>query len=232
MGTEPPRCPICREPSEPFYEDVRPFRACPSCEFIFTNFRAREEKAEAHYQGQWGSLGEEWWRGLAENIIESVEPYRKPRRILDYGAGRGDLTAQFRKMGYDVTALEPMTDGYLKDQRYPNLFDLVVGVEVIEHLPNLWEELEHVRRNTAPRGVIYFKTSIADVLRDPDPTGFFREWKYKDDPTHVNFFSRRSIERLADIGEFERFVAPNGTAFALISKRAGGVDSRALSKFY
>ena len=30
----------------------------------------------------------------------------------------------------------------------------------------------------------------------------FREWWYKDDPTHVNFFCTRSILMLAEIGDF------------------------------
>ncbi|MGY8759658.1 MAG: hypothetical protein ACKVK9_00845 [Nitrospinaceae bacterium] len=51
------------------------------------------------------------------------------------------MTQDLQRHGYQVTALEPMNDGYLKDQQYLFLFDAVVAVEVIEHLPNAWEEL-------------------------------------------------------------------------------------------
>ena len=51
------------------------------------------------------------------------------------------MTQDLQRHGYQVTALEPMNDGYLKDQQYLLLFDAVVAVEVIEHLPNAWEEL-------------------------------------------------------------------------------------------
>jgi 2-polyprenyl-3-methyl-5-hydroxy-6-metoxy-1,4-benzoquinol methylase len=51
------------------------------------------------------------------------------------------MTQDLQRHGYQVTALEPMNNGYLKDQQYLFLFDAVVAVEVIEHFPNAWEEL-------------------------------------------------------------------------------------------
>jgi cyclopropane fatty-acyl-phospholipid synthase-like methyltransferase len=51
------------------------------------------------------------------------------------------MTQELQHYGYQFILLEPMNDGYLKDQQYLFLFDAVVAVEVIEHFQNIWEEL-------------------------------------------------------------------------------------------
>jgi 2-polyprenyl-3-methyl-5-hydroxy-6-metoxy-1,4-benzoquinol methylase len=60
------------------------------------------------------------------------------------------MTQELQRHAYQVTLLEPLNDGYIKDQQYPFLFDIVVVVEVIEHLPNVWEELEHIEKVLEP----------------------------------------------------------------------------------
>jgi len=47
------------------------------------------------------------------------------------------MPQDLQRHGYQVTALKPMNDGYLKDQQYLFLFDAVFAVKVIEHLPML-----------------------------------------------------------------------------------------------
>jgi hypothetical protein len=68
------------------------------------------------------------------------------------------MTQDLRRHGYQFTALEPMNDGHLKDQQYLFLSDAVVAVEVIEHLPNVWEELEHIDKSSNPK-VLWFSPS-------------------------------------------------------------------------
>ena len=65
-------------------------------------------------------------------LLQLIGNYRTPSRILDFGSGSGEMTNEFLKRGFDVTPLEPMTHGYLKDQNYSSKFDVVIAVEVIE----------------------------------------------------------------------------------------------------
>ena len=61
------------------------------------------------------------------------------------------MTQELQRHGYQVIALEPMNDGYLKDQQYLFLFDAVVAVEVIEHLPILGKNSSILKKSSNPK---------------------------------------------------------------------------------
>jgi len=118
--------------------------------------------------------------------------YLSPQHILDFGSGSGEMTHEFRTRGYNVTPLEPMTHGYLKDQNYPVKFDVVIAVEVIEHLLEPWDELREIEKVMTPNGIVVFTSLLTNPFIDrPDAGNQFKNWWYKDDPTHVSFFSIR-----------------------------------------
>lgn len=197
-------CRVCSRPAAVFYQDVRTFYRCGNCSLIFTNEIAPPPEQEKHYKAQWGNQQAEFWKGQADAFLQIIRQYHEPRRILDFGAGSGMLTDELRKRGVDCTPLEPMVHGYLKDQKYPHKFDAIVGVEVIEHLPNLWEEMREMEKVLAPGGVMLFTTLLTEAfINTPDAAGAFREWWYKDDPTHVTFFGYRSLEVLGDIAGYD-----------------------------
>lgn len=191
-GSQP--CRLCGTESTLFYTDSRRFYRCPLCQLIFTNDTSSSADQEAHYKNQWRNQDEAFWKGQADTIINIVTRYVTPRRILDFGSGAGSLSRELAGRGYDVTSLEPMTHGYLKDQRYPDRFDAVVAVEVIEHIPNLLEELEELDKVLADGGVMLFATLLTSRFIDADDArDQFAAWWYKDDQTHVSFFCNRSL---------------------------------------
>ena len=95
-------CRICRTNSNFFYKDKRTFYVCPDCTLIFTNESVTGELEEQHYKSQWGTEDEKWWKGQAQELMSIITSYKTPKRILDFGAGRGDLTRQLRS-GYGFT---------------------------------------------------------------------------------------------------------------------------------
>ena len=93
-----------------------------------------------------------------------------------------------------------MNDGYLKDEQYPFLFDVVVAVEVIEHLHNVWEELEQIEKALEPECILVFSTGMTNPFIElPNAAEHFKTWWYKDDPTHLSFFCNRTIGVMADM---------------------------------
>ena len=199
-----PPCRVCNGAAAVFYRDVRTFHRCGTCSLIFTNDIAPPPEQEKHYKAQWGNQQAAFWAEQADAILHIIRQYHEPRRILDFGAGSGALTDEFRKRGLDCTPLEPMLHGFLKDQKYPHKFDAVVGVEVIEHLPNLWEELREMEKVLAPGGVMLFTTLLTEAfINAPDAAARFKAWWYKDDQTHVSFFGYRSLEVLGDIAGYD-----------------------------
>jgi 2-polyprenyl-3-methyl-5-hydroxy-6-metoxy-1,4-benzoquinol methylase len=193
-----------------FYSDTRAFHRCPLCHLIFTSQIAPAADQEAHYKSQWANQDGAFWEKQADTIIAIVSRYVKPRRILDFGSGSGSLSRELAARGYDVTPLEPMTHGYLKDQRHPAKFDAIIAVEVIEHLPNLWEELGELDKVLAEGGVMFFATLLTNRFIDSeDASEQFSSWWYKDDPTHVNFFCARTLAVMERIGGWKIDVYSN-----------------------
>lgn len=124
-------------------------------------------------------------------------------RILDFGSGSGELAQELQRLDYRVTALEPMTDGYLKDQSYPFSFDAVIAIEVIEHLPDVWEELQEIEKVLKPEGIIVFSTGLTNPFIDlPDAVEQFKKWWYKDDPTHISFFCNQTLSVMAEMKNY------------------------------
>ena len=200
----PQPCRICQTSSLLFYQDSRAFFLCPHCFLIFTNDIPEKSVEENHYKSQWETTEPGFWKSQVDGLLPYLLAYRVPERILDFGAGSGELTAELKRRGYDVTALEPMRDGYLKDQSYPHLFDVVIAIEVIEHLPDVWEELRQIEKVLAKGGLILFSTAMTNsFIETPEAVEYFKNWWYKDDPTHLNFFCNRTLSKMAEMGDYD-----------------------------
>ena len=194
-------CRICETESPDFYSDIRRFYKCPACGLIFTEKTADNAAAEKHYKSQWNNADADFWKRQVDGLLGVIHRYQMPvGRLLDFGSGAGGITKEFQARGIDATPLEPMINGYLKDLNYPDKFDVVVGVEVIEHLPDMREELKEIERVLSTDGIMLFTTVLTDSFIDSvNEVEQFKGWWYKDDPTHVSFFSRKSVFRLAEL---------------------------------
>lgn len=194
-------CRVCQSPSELFYEDTRKFFKCPQCWLVFTLEMAENPVAEKHYKEQWGTADPNYWKEQVDGALEIINQYLTPTKILDFGAGSGEITHEMRIRGLNVTPLEPMINGFLKDQNFSQEFDVILAIEVIEHLPNLWEELKELNKVLVEGGIILISTALTNKFIDtPQAAESFRQWWYKDDPTHVSFFCNKTIATLGQLG--------------------------------
>ncbi|QPJ63600.1 MAG: class I SAM-dependent methyltransferase [Candidatus Nitronauta litoralis] len=197
-------CRICKRPSGLFFENGRRFFKCPDCWFIFSPDHVSEIEEEAHYKKQWGEAEPDSWLSKAQVLLNVIMQYTKPESILDFGSGCGSLAKALNEMGVSTTPLEPMVHGYLKDQNYSRKFDAVIGVEVIEHLPDPWVELKELEKILAPGGVMVFSTLLTNsFIEHPQAPEHFKQWWYKDDPTHVGFYCNRALDKLSILGKYD-----------------------------
>ena len=82
-----------------------------------------------------------------------------PARVLEIGAGQGDLAAGLREGGYDVTAIDPASDDDAGVQRAALLdvegcFDAAVAVVSLHHVEPLGESCAHLATLVRPGGVL------------------------------------------------------------------------------
>ncbi|MFP4165082.1 MAG: class I SAM-dependent methyltransferase [Chitinispirillaceae bacterium] len=109
--------------------------------------------------------------------------------ILDFGSGPDAVLASLLKnIGYRAEGYDPLFGLELKRGEK---FDLVIMCEVIEHLRDIRKELELVRNVLCPGGMLLLRTQLYPSLE------MFSNWWYTQDPTHINFFSEKSLQKVA-----------------------------------
>jgi 2-polyprenyl-3-methyl-5-hydroxy-6-metoxy-1,4-benzoquinol methylase len=143
-----------------------------------------------------------------DRVLRRLEPYRSTGHLLDVGCGRGELALRAGELGWDVHATEisascvsllrPMLGakihhGSLLDAPFPDSsFDVVVMVEVLEHLAEPAAYLEATFRLLRPGGAILLTTpnfrGLSGRLRGLD-------WRVVADE-HLTYFDERSLSRL------------------------------------
>lgn len=101
-------------------------------------------------------------RGLAAlSLIE-----KNPKKILELGTGGGEFMSVLKKRGYNVIGLDILPNKILLEKGYDirkcdlneglpfkkSSFDVVIGLEVLEHLYNPYEMMKEIRRVLRPGG--------------------------------------------------------------------------------
>jgi 2-polyprenyl-3-methyl-5-hydroxy-6-metoxy-1,4-benzoquinol methylase len=103
-------------------------------------------------------------------------------RGLDFGCGPGPaLAAILREAGFDMVLYDsffaPDVTAFAKP------CDFICATEVVEHLHHPGRELERLWALLKPGGWLGIMTKL---VRNQQAFG---AWHYKNDPTHVSFFS-------------------------------------------
>ncbi len=125
---------------------------------------------------------------LAEPLLSRLEP---GMHGLDYGCGPGPtLSRMLRERGMTMDDYDPyyVADSRLLQRRY----DFVTCTEVVEHFCQpaaAWRELASLVRSGGWLGIM--------TLLAPADAVAFSEWWYKNDPTHVSFYSATTFDWLA-----------------------------------
>lgn len=106
-------------------------------------------------------------------LMDGFEKYRKTNRFLDIGAGSGFLLEIAKQRGWEAVGTEfaedaldmcrkkgfDMRQGNLVDLEFEaNSFDVITGIEVIEHLNDPSELVEEIFRILRPGGIVYLTT--------------------------------------------------------------------------
>jgi 2-polyprenyl-3-methyl-5-hydroxy-6-metoxy-1,4-benzoquinol methylase len=119
---------------------------------------------------------------------------RLPKRAegLDFGCGPGPtLSVMLEERGYKVDLFDKF---YAQDRAvFSRKYDFITATEVLEHLSQPAFELNRLYNMLNPGGVLGVMTEML-----PDNT-HFADWYYKNDPTHIMFFSQKTFQYLAKL---------------------------------
>jgi len=146
--------------------------------------------------------------------LEKLPNIQKARKVLDIGCGTGDTLVYINKFinkniklfGVDLEKNKQLPNIVnfktcnIEDEVLPfesNTFDIVISNFILEHLTkpqNLFSESFRVLKKG---GFLYCTTEYFTSLFCPD------SWNFYSDPTHVRPWTKRSLETLAFINNFE-----------------------------
>ncbi len=111
------------------------------------------------------------------DVALSLRGGAPPGRMLDLGAGRGELSAKLRALGHEVTAVERYTEQFAAEgvrvvdadlnARWPfqdASIDAAMAVEILEHVENPRLFLRELARVLKPRGVAVVSTPNITTL--------------------------------------------------------------------
>ncbi|MBN2188849.1 MAG: class I SAM-dependent methyltransferase [Chitinispirillaceae bacterium] len=207
-------CPLCDSAGskELFSDEIRSYRHCGKCGLIFVpvsghvTFKAEKERYDFHRNNP-GHEG--YVRFLNELVSVIMKQCPCPCRILDYGSGKeAVLTRLLKERGYDSTAYDPLYN--IGKDALLSTYDAIVLCEVVEHLRDLDREISTIRKAAGEKGKVVIRTRLY-----PSAKGF-AGWWYKNDITHVNFFSRRTMAHCAAMLGREK-VRQHGTDIFIIA---------------
>lgn len=127
------------------------------------------------------------------------------KTILDIGAGTGDFLQYISKHNWKVSGVEPNEKARnLAKRKNLNLlrdlssfnnekFDVITLWHVLEHIPNLKEQIEQFHHLLKPNGVLV----IAVPNFESYDAKYYKEyWAAYDVPRHLWHFSKKGIKRL------------------------------------
>ena len=188
-------CPLCRNAiALPFYEDKRrTWLRCPECWLISVppQFHLRPEEEKSHYDLHQNSPDDMAYRRFLNRLFEPVSlRLAASSSGLDFGSGPGPtLSVMFEEAGHAMTIYDQF---YAPERSVLHLtYDFVTASEVVEHFRDPAAELERLWECVRRGGMFGLMTKLA---RDAEA---FASWHYKNDPTHISFFSRETFVWLA-----------------------------------
>lgn len=188
-------CPLCRSPdTDGFFQDrQRDYLRCRHCRLVFVppHQHLTEEAEKAVYDYHQNDVENAGYRQFLSRLATPLSRrLPTPASGLDYGCGPGPLLAKMlREQGHTMHTFDPYYAN--RPEILQNKFDFVTCTEVIEHFRQPGQEFNLLFGLLKPGGYLGIMTKL---VIDADA---FSRWHYKNDMTHIGFFSADTLQWLA-----------------------------------
>jgi len=187
-------CPLCfSAQSDLFHRDPpRDFHRCKQCALVFVpaSSHLTEGDEKGYYDLHQNLPHDAGYRAFLERLSKPLLHQLRPAsQGLDFGSGPGPtLSLMLEEAGHSVDLYDPF---YAPLQTvFARQYDFITSTEVVEHLKAPGFELNRLWSLLKKDGVLSIMTK-----RVIGQTAF-ASWHYKNDPTHIVFFSEQTFHWL------------------------------------
>ncbi len=183
---------------------------CSSCSFVFSHRIPSKEELIDYYSKNYDRTN--YFSPITEKrynkLLDGFEKYKSTNRILDIGAGCGFFMKTAKKRGWEVYGTEidlsaiancdennlNMSYGDINSIGFPeNYFDVVVHIEVIEHINNPNEFVSEIHKILRPGGITYLTTPNFNALHRYRLKEKYDVISY---PNHLCYYTAKTIKQL------------------------------------
>lgn len=188
-------CPLCHAAAtDCFHSDQRrSYYRCTACGLIHVpkEYHLTPAEERRRYDTHQNSPADSGYRNFLGRLLTPLLPRLSPGlQGLDFGCGPGPtLSVMLQEHGYAMAVYDPFyaNDPAVLDRSY----DFVTCTEAIEHFARPDVEWRRLLSLLNDGGRLAIMTAFHDEHQD------FADWYYKNDPTHVGFYSMMTFEWLA-----------------------------------
>ena len=210
-------CKICHYDTK-ILDDLelqKQFHVCPNCHCIALDplHYLSTEKENSLYDNHHNSLENEGYVTMFEDFLDYFwNDLPCKEKALDFGSGPTPvLTELLRRRGVQVDYYDKF---YQPLKCFENQsYDFITSTEVFEHLDDPVATLSLLSEHLKPHGKIALMT-----LFHTNNEAFFLKWWYRRDPTHITFYTPKTLEVLAQKCDLE-VLKTDGKRIGILQKR-------------
>ena len=194
-------CSLCQSDKTSHFhkEEFRQFLICLNCEYVFVPkiYQLSEDEEKSRYDTHNNDSKDVRYRQFLSQLSEPLLKKISDNSFgLDFGSGPGPtLSLMLEDYGHKVALFDKF---YAKDTSVFNRkYDFITATEVIEHLSNPMTEINRLIKCLNDGGYLAVMTQILTSKIN------FSNWYYKNDPSHIGFFSKKTLSYLASNFDLE-----------------------------
>ncbi len=184
-------CPLCNGKGTKIHHSRnRDYYRCTNCTGFFVGAAAFlnpiEEKKR--YDNHSDDITQQGYQNFVSPCVLAVlNNFMPEHKGLDFGCGRSEIVAKLlRQKKYSAIGYDP----FYKDtpEVLSQKYHYITSCEVIEHFNNPAKDFKLLKSLLLPQGKLILQTNIYRSNID------FSTWWYKNDPTHVFFYTDQCFQ--------------------------------------
>lgn len=219
--------------------------SCKSCGFVFCAMIPCDKTLEDYYENNYNRTNyfSPITRARYNQLLDHFEVYRDTNRILDIGCGHGFFLEVAKERGWEVYGTElsdaaiadceskgiQMHKGKINDSFFnSDSFDVVVSIEMIEHINYPIEYVTQIHRILRTGGFCYITTpNFNSLLR------YYLKDKYDviEYPNHLCYYTKKTIGSLFSAhGLTPHTIRTTGISLTRLRTSKGGSNQEYVSE--